>query len=233
MKKKASFHFPAWVCMAALLFATEASAQQLSEIVDTPRLVRITMLMLSMPEEKFLTLRPDLLDGRKIEKTIPVLLDGVKRKEITLEGFPMVVTKSGQRAVMETEREVRDDYPQPPPGYIPVAPTTPTTFETVSPGQILEVEPIIGPDGVHINLNIAPQHMELLGYRLFTLPQNKDIAGATGKEARLPIYFFMKATTSLSLVSCRHALIGVFKKEKPEGTIEIFIVGAEVLDIGN
>lgn len=63
--------------------------------------------MVSMPEEKFIALLPDLLDKEKIEKAVPDLLDAVKRKEMILEGFPVVITKSGQRAVVETVKEVR------------------------------------------------------------------------------------------------------------------------------
>src|ERR1700677_2817393 len=73
-----------------------------------PTMARVSVLMVSMPEEKLLTYLPDLLDKDKIEKVIPMLLEAVKRKEITLEGYPMVVTKSGQRAVMETNHEIED-----------------------------------------------------------------------------------------------------------------------------
>ncbi|HWB57978.1 MAG TPA: hypothetical protein VG733_00735 [Chthoniobacteraceae bacterium] len=247
MKKSALIRYPAAVCMAAaLLLAAPASAQQPGGVSAVPGglteeapqgLIRVTVLMVSMPEEKFLDMRPDLLDSKKIEKTIPGLLDAVKRKEIKLEGFPMVVTKSGQRAVVETEREVYEEYPPPPPNYLEMmrngllpAPATPTTLEKLNPGQILEVEPVIWPDGVHIDLNLAPQHYELLGFRTFTLPQNKDVAGAKGQQVHQPIYHNMKTVTSICLLSCHHALLGVFKK--PQGGVEIFIIGAEVLDVG-
>ncbi len=116
-------------------------------------------------------------------------------------------------------------------GYTAVSPTTPTTFETVSPGQFLEVEPVIGFDGVHIDLNIAPEHIERRSSQVFALPKDKAIAGATGRDVRPRSYFYMKTTTSLTLLSCRHALVGVFQKEKLQGTVEIFIIGAEAIDM--
>ncbi len=55
---------------------------------EIPELVRVTLLMVSMPQEKFLALMPDLLDKEKLEKTIPGLFDAIKRKEMTLGGLP-------------------------------------------------------------------------------------------------------------------------------------------------
>ena len=234
----AAFFFAATICARAADDKPAPSQQD----ADAPMQARVAVLMLSMPEEKFLTLLPDLKDKVKIEKMIPDLLDAVKRREITLEGFPMVVTKSGQRAVMETGLEIKEDqdilldppkiYTRMDRGYFPVTFTTPTAFEVRNYGIVLEVEPVIGPDGTLIDLNLAPQHVELLGYRLFTLPNNKDIDGATGKDIHVPIAFCAKVVTSISLRSGQHALLGVYKKEKPAGTVEIFIISAEVITAG-
>ena len=49
-------------------------------------------------------------------------------------------------------------------GYTPVTPTTPTTFETRNTGVTLEVEPVVGPDGETIDLNLAPQVVEFDGF---------------------------------------------------------------------
>ncbi len=156
----------------------------------------------------------------------------------------MVVIMSGQRAVLETTRETKDESPR---SYFyeaytsccgPVGPPifvtdkTPIAFEERHTGVTLEVESNIAADGSHIDLNIAPQHIERLGYQSFSLPKNKDIAGAVGRNVRLGVYFDMKTTTSLTLRSGEHTFLGVFKKEKPEGTVEIFIVGAEVIEVG-
>ena len=46
----------------------------------------------------------------------------------------------------------------------PVTPTTPTAFETRNTGVTLEVEPVVGPDGVTIDLNLVPQVVEFEGF---------------------------------------------------------------------
>src|SRR5256885_8461855 len=38
-----------------------------------------------------------------------------------------------------------------------VTPTTPNAFDTRNTGVTLEIEPVVGPDGVTIDLNLVPQ----------------------------------------------------------------------------
>src|SRR5438105_14047476 len=45
-----------------------------------------------------------------------------------------------------------------------VTPTTPTAFETRNTGVTLEVEPVVGPDGVTVDLNLVPQVVEFEGF---------------------------------------------------------------------
>lgn len=104
-----------------------------------------------------------------------------QKKGIDLLSAPRLTTKSGQRAVIEIVREFR--YPtqfQPPQipqtvngssslsgggaSSIPVTPTTPTAFETRNTGVTLEVEPVVGPDGITIDLNLVPQVVEFEGF---------------------------------------------------------------------
>jgi general secretion pathway protein D len=107
-----------------------------------------------------------------------------QKKGVDLLSAPRVTTKSGQRAVIEIVREFR--YPtqfQPPQipqstgngggggsgndvifSSQPVTPTTPTAFETRNTGVTLEVEPVVGPDGVTIDLNLVPQVVEFEGF---------------------------------------------------------------------
>jgi general secretion pathway protein D len=104
-----------------------------------------------------------------------------QKKGVDLLSAPRLTTKSGQRAVIEIVREFR--YPtqfQPPQipqtvggnanfsgggaSSIPVTPTTPTAFETRNTGVTLEVEPVVGPDGITIDLNLVPQVVEFEGF---------------------------------------------------------------------
>ncbi len=229
-----------------------------------PANIRIDVLIVSMPEEKFLTLLPDLLDKEKIEKAVPDLLDAVKRKEMILEGFPVVTTKSGQRAVVETVKEVRyateewptdntpatdtnsgtdqsgSASPSPSPAATPAPSASPLPtpaaeidFETRNAGVTLEVEPTLSADKEFIDLNLASQHVQFLG---FTNPldagKQTELLKEDAKKTDMsqPLFHTMKDTTSVTLRNGQHLLLGVHKSPQPEGYVEIFIVHAEVLD---
>src|SRR5439155_3522079 len=168
-----------------------------------------------------------------------------QKKGIDLLSAPRVTTKSGQRAVIEIVREFR--YPtqfQPPQipqtvgtlqgaagtgtgtlislgggGTTPVTPTTPTAFETRNTGVTLEVEPVVGPDGVTIDLNLVPQVVEFEGFinygsPIFGIqPPATSINPITGVTSLLtspsvlltqnvinqPIFSTRKVTTSVSV----------------------------------
>ena len=102
-----------------------------------------------------------------------------QKKGIDLLSAPRVTTKSGQRAVIEIVREFRYPTqftaPQVPSitgggsgtGTVSISvvtPTTPNAFETRNTGVTLEVEPVVGPDGVTIDLNLVPQVVEFEGF---------------------------------------------------------------------
>ena len=216
--------------------------------------VRIDVLMVAVPEDKFITLLPDLLNNEKIEKAVPELLEAVKRKEAILEAFPTLITKSGQRAVMESVKEV--NYPlvapaptpdtssntpdqsgsavsTPPPTPTP-APTPPKilSFPARNAGATLEVEPVIEADGKTIDLNIYAGHVQFLGYETPAAPGKTE--GTLSEEpspesAGSPRYYTMKTTTSVTLVSGQHMLIAIHKTIKPEGYMEVFILHSEII----
>src|SRR5213075_2813654 len=111
-----------------------------------------------------------------------------QKKGVDLLSAPKVTTKSGQRAVIEIVREFRypTEFTQPqipqiassgtaavnPITGLPIAttvpvvvtPTTPTKFDTRNTGVTLEVEPVVGPDGVTVDLNLVPQVVEFDGF---------------------------------------------------------------------
>lgn len=188
--------------------------------------VRIEVLMVAMPEEKYITLRPDLLDAEKIEKAVPTLLDAVKRKEMILEGLPVILTKGGQRAVSETTREFEDH------SISAGLPTTPTAFEMRSLGVTLEVEPVILQDGKTIELNLVPQRVDVLAPPAGGDEEKKAAAGKEEQPPDLLKIYWMKVTTSVRLTSGQHLLIASHKMRQPEGYVEIFILHAEVIAPG-
>jgi general secretion pathway protein D len=177
-----------------------------------------------------------------------------QKKGIDLLSAPRVTTKSGQRAVIEIVREFR--YPtqfDPPkipdsvgslPGTtgtlittgssIPVTPTTPTGFETRNTGVTLEVEPVVGPDGVTIDLNLAPQVVEFEGFINYGSPifspttsiVNQLTGGLitsppsviTPNVINQPIFNTRKVTTSVSVWDGQTVVLGGLMREDVQKT---------------
>jgi general secretion pathway protein D len=174
-----------------------------------------------------------------------------QKKGVDLLSAPRVTTKSGQRAVIEIVREFR--YPtqfQPPQipqtvgstagtavgqVSIPVTPTTPTAFETRNTGVTLEVEPVVGPDGVTIDLNLVPQVVEFEGFinygsPILAPPSPVTIGGVvipalsqgdrvlTPNVINQPIFSARKVTTSVSVWDGQTVVLGGLIREDVQKT---------------
>jgi hypothetical protein len=105
---------------------------------------------------------------------------------------------------------------------------TPTAFETRNVGVMLEIEPVLGPDGRTIDISLVPQHVRFLGMR-------KAIVEHTGTEDKViveqPEFLTNKVTTSIQVVDGEHTLLGVFKVNDPPGTVELFILHTQLKKI--
>ena len=176
-----------------------------------------------------------------------------QKKGVDLLSSPRLTTKSGQRAVIEVVREFR--YPtqfQPPQipqsvgatggvglagagttTAIPVTPTTPTAFETRNTGVTLEVEPVVGPDGTTIDLNLVPQVVEFEGFinygsPILAPPSSNTVLDPISGLARLltqqereltpnvinqPIFSSRKITTSVSVWDGQTVVLGGLIRE--------------------
>jgi general secretion pathway protein D len=166
-----------------------------------------------------------------------------QKKGIDLLSAPRVTTKSGQRAVIEIVREFR--YPtqfEPPQipqtfgggnnpnvavgnstgGTFPVTPTTPTGFETRNTGVTLEVEPVVGPDGITIDLNLVPQVVEFEGFINYGSPIRTSSVNALGMAQTVeltpniinqPIFSTRKVTTSVSVWDGQTVVLGGLMRE--------------------
>jgi general secretion pathway protein D len=173
-----------------------------------------------------------------------------QKKGVDLLSAPRVTTKSGQRAVIEIVREFR--YPtqfQPPQipqtfgsrdtinltggannassSSFPVTPTTPTAFETRNTGVTLEVEPVVGPDGVTIDLNLVPQVVEFEGFINYGSPINTvstDVLGMahqtelTANVINQPVFSTRKVTTSVSVWDGQTVVLGGLIREDVQKT---------------
>jgi general secretion pathway protein D len=171
-----------------------------------------------------------------------------QKKGVDLLSAPRVTAKSGQRAVIEIIREFRYptefDPPQIPQnfgtggsffgganpnlfgnsstGSFPVTPTTPTAFETRNTGVTLEVEPVIGPDGYTIDLNLVPQVVEFEGFINYGSPIQSTQTNALGQQIvsvitpnviNQPIFSTRKVTTSVSVFDGSTVVLGGLMRE--------------------
>src|SRR5438105_7182856 len=200
------------------------------------------------------------LSGTIGNATFQAVIRGLNQKKgIDLLSAPSVTTKSGQRAVIEIVREFR--YPtqfQPPQipqtvgsftgqpaqgttlitlgnsATTPVTPTTPTAFETRNTGVTLEVEPVVGPDGVTIDLNLVPQVVEFEGFINYGSPilspstsiLNTLTGGIvtsppsvlTANVINQPIFSARKVTTSVSVYDGSTVVLGGLMREDVQKT---------------
>ena len=163
-----------------------------------------------------------------------------QKKGVDLLSSPKVTTKSGQRAVIEIIREFRYPTEFTPPqipqtfgsttttttgvtgssssGSFPVTPTTPTAFETRNTGVTLEVEPVVGPDGYTIDLNLVPQVVEFEGFINYGSPitattTNPLTGVSTPNVINQPIFSTRKVTTSVSVYDGSTVVLGGLIRE--------------------
>jgi len=164
-----------------------------------------------------------------------------QKKGIDLMTAPKVTTKSGHKATVRMVREfpypTEFNPPEPPPPdtstgtrTIPngtivtqgiVTPTTPTSFETRNLGVTLEVEPVIGPDGYTIDLNLSPEVVEFDGFVNYGSPiLGAQFNGITIVNNILspnvinqPIFSTRKVTTSVSIWDGQTVALGGLIRE--------------------
>jgi len=174
-----------------------------------------------------------------------------QKKGVDLLSAPKVTTKSGQRAVIEVVREFRYPTtftaPQVPSVSggttainqtvpVVVTPTTPQSFETRNTGVTLEVEPVVGPDGVTIDLNLVPQVVEFEGFinygsPIFAVGVN-SILGTNGTSLlttsapvlltqnviNQPVFSTRKVTTNVSVWDGQTVVLGGLMSENVQKT---------------
>jgi general secretion pathway protein D len=174
-----------------------------------------------------------------------------QKKGVDLLSAPKITTKSGQRAVIEIVREFRypTQFTEPKVPDIQgrgssssttttvalpvVGPSTPSNFETRNTGVTLEVEPVVGPDGITIDLNLVPQVVEFEGFINYGSPiktVNPALLGILGIPTSLlgtaeqaitltdnvinqPIFSTRKVTTSVSVWDGQTVVLGGLMRE--------------------
>jgi Flp pilus assembly secretin CpaC len=230
-----------------LAFASGAVSVWSADPATEPRTpdIRLEMQVVAVPVSIGYTLAGEMKSKDKIEAAYTRVQELLATGTAKLIGWPILTTRSGQRAIYEDIEEIRyaTEYHPPTVGVAPdvstnapikVHPTVdvttfdgvPAAFETRNAGVTLEVEPILSADGKTIDLNIVPQHVRLKGYRKATI----EGAARKGKVVvEQPIFDTKKVTTSFSMRNGQRVLLGVFPTDEPTNHLELFILKAEVI----
>lgn len=214
------------ICAGAILFSLCGSlhADEPKPAAPTPPEkkwnVRVEVLMVAMPEEKALSLLPDLRNEATVDATTAALLDTVKRKEpgFILTGYPEVMVVAGQEGTAETN--VEKIYPT----QFEVD-GSPTNFEKRNMGPMLQVRAShVSEDGTWIQFDAQASRTELLGFDFYDASPTKD-GKSIGKIGE-PLFFSSKNSETLTLRNGQRILMGIHKLTKPEGAVELFILQA-------
>jgi len=137
------------------------------------------------------------------------VLDLNRAGKARLETLAALTTKSGQRAIVESNDEVRYPTEFNPPA-IKNGIAAPTAWETRNAGDSLEVEPVISPDGRVCDLNLVPQHVSLMGF--------KDVAGmADDSLISQPTFNMQKITTSITTQESEITYLGTMTPPTVQG----------------
>jgi hypothetical protein len=203
------------------------------------QLIRVDVEMVSVPFDKGLELLPNLRDPGSIDGAASQIQKLIASGGATLIGWPELITKSGQRAVTEDIQEIRYaadfvTHRTVSPGKLAedtvvrqgAGAPVPTEIETRNAGITLEVEPVLGPDYVTIDLNLVPQYV-----RLIDMPKVASGFDQNGHEWHIdqPRFYTAKTTTSVTLTSGHRMLLAQFRGPEGGDQILFFILKAEVV----
>ncbi len=131
---------------------------------DDPVHLQLVFRFWSLPREKARDLMEETVDGDALLRKVKAL----PGEAATLERLMTVITRSGQRC--KTDEQVLWRYGtefNPPQvaveGSGPVVPAGATKFESRPVGWSIELEPVLLPDGRHVDLSLVPEHVRYLG----------------------------------------------------------------------
>jgi len=207
------------------------------------------LLMVVVPDNLATPIADMFADPTKVDAACQKLMSLVEAKKATVSAWPRIQTKSGNRAVAENIEEVRyatefskapvdknakpnqaaPQHAEPPQGPIEVEAqgAFPTAFETRNAGATLEVEPVLGPDGKTMDLNLCAQHVRLLGFDSTTIREN----GETKISVPQPRFQTNKVTQNISIRAGGRVLLGTYRLTDAPDQMEFFILRANVAPV--
>ena len=145
----------------------------------------------------------------------------IKENKATVIESVLVSGRSGQRAKVESVDEYIYPTEYDPPeipnevtlqngAKAPVTAATPTAFETRNLGHTLEVDPVLGADDYTVDINLAPEIVELEGIEKWH-HQQEDIRF----QVQMPTMYTQKITTIVTCQDGRYAFLGTTRPLKP------------------
>lgn len=90
----------------------------------------------------------------------------------------------------------------------PVTPSHPTAFEMRPVGTTLEVEPVIGEDGISVNLNLSPEIVRFEGFLNYGSPITTGTDILTSNEILMPVFNTIKESTNVTVYDGANVVIG-------------------------
>lgn len=190
--------------------------------------IRMVYRFYSLPRAKARDLLAETVDADTLQQRTAALPE----EEAKLERLLTVITRTGQRCATEEVGEWiygTEVQPSLPPGAvdangITVNPGPPpsdrqgggdlvaagfTAFEMRQTGWRIEVDPVLGPDEVRVDLNLAPERTEFRG----ALQGHPLLA----KYPEWPIFGTQRVTTAVTAVLGRQCFLGTFNAPRNTG----------------
>jgi hypothetical protein len=184
--------------------------------------VRAELLIVRMPEQRAIALRERFRDPKQTKIAHDEVLRMIDKKEADLVDWPILTTKTGNRAVSENLRECR--FPGGPALVLPPL-RMPIQFENRNAGATLEIEPVTSPESQQVDLQISYEHGTLLGLAQDQVAADEKYAAPSGQ----PTFERLKTSTNLTLNSGEPHLLSFHKLKEPKNTIQISILTTTVI----
>lgn len=176
---------------------------------NVPSQIDITFEVYELPRETYNKLSQIEGNKRADDMMLKAVRDLVTSGAAQLMEHHSVRTRSGQRCTVESVKEVRYATEFEPSN------AAPTAFEMRAVGFRAEIDPVLGPDNLTIDLNLAPEMCELMGMETTTYTDPKSGEKLTVEQPR---FYSRKIATAVTCFDGQPRLIGsVGAKGDPEG----------------
>lgn len=157
-------------------------------------------------------------DATGLRRTVQ---EWVRAGQGTILETTTVMARSGQRAKVESIDEYIYPTEYDPPSVpnevtlsdgaaAPISGVTPTAFETRNLGVTLEVDPVLNAEESAIDLNLAPERVELAGFTEWSSEKIDELFKTTQ-----PTFHTMKTTTQVTVPDGGYVLLGTTRPLHP------------------